>query len=123
MKFGEMMRAFRTEAGLRMRDVAEELRISVTYVSEIERGGRPPLQPLDVIRVGRVLELDHDAVVMLLGAAIAERGGFILELEGTQHLDAALIHVGVEFAMQWQQRIEQHDSTVREHLRSSGDSP
>jgi transcriptional regulator with XRE-family HTH domain len=41
-QFGEKVREFRRERGMTQEDLARSLRLSVAYVSLIERGGRNP---------------------------------------------------------------------------------
>jgi transcriptional regulator with XRE-family HTH domain len=43
--FGKVLRRARQDAGKTMGDLARHLRVSVTYISDVERGRRPPLNP------------------------------------------------------------------------------
>jgi len=43
-KFGHFIRTCRRELGLSLQDIADAMCISVAYVSEVERGIRPPFK-------------------------------------------------------------------------------
>ena len=43
--FGERLRALRKKADKTLGDLAEVLEVSVVYVSDVERGNRPPFRP------------------------------------------------------------------------------
>jgi transcriptional regulator with XRE-family HTH domain len=72
-EFGNLLRNARQRAGMTQGDVARSLCVSVTYISDVERGERPPL-----VR-GRI-----DAVAALLGCDAAElkiaAGGDLAEI-------------------------------------------
>lgn len=63
--FGQVLRRRRRERELNLKDVAEELQVSVVFVSEVERGAKPPLTApaIDALRnlLGDVSELHRAA--------------------------------------------------------------
>jgi len=65
---GAILRAHREEQGRTLRDVAESARISVAYLSEVERGRKEPSSEV-LVAVCRALGL---RLVDLVGAAHAE---------------------------------------------------
>jgi transcriptional regulator with XRE-family HTH domain len=71
MPFGELIRASRRRLNRSLQDVADALGVSVVYVSEVERGKRPPFTVERLPALSRVLELDLDD---LRAAAWAEKG-------------------------------------------------
>jgi transcriptional regulator with XRE-family HTH domain len=70
MPFGELIRSSRRRLNKSLQDVADALSVSVVYVSEVERGKRPPFTTERLPALARVLELDLDG---LKAAAWAER--------------------------------------------------
>jgi len=94
-EFGSALRLSRVGSGLTLRSVANKLGVSVSYVSDIERGRRAPFK-------GAKLE----GLCVLLGADLGEfkrlasisRGGFFLDSEGVSDLG---LHVGGMLMVQW----------------------
>jgi transcriptional regulator with XRE-family HTH domain len=73
--FGERLRALRKQAGKTLGDIAEVLDVSVVYVSDVERGNRPPLRP-DLI----------DKVAVVLGGEAGELHKLAAEVRGAFEL-------------------------------------
>lgn len=73
--FGERLRALRKKADRTLGDVAEVLGVSVVYVSDVERGNRPPLRP-DLI----------DKVAVVLGGDAGELHKLAAEVRGAFEL-------------------------------------
>src|SRR5262245_4942537 len=72
-KFGELFRAERKRSGKTMGDLARQLSISVTFLSDVERGTRPPLSPDRIRRAAEVMGAMPKSVQDLLLAAQVER--------------------------------------------------
>ncbi|MGD0735207.1 MAG: helix-turn-helix domain-containing protein [Terracidiphilus sp.] len=70
MSFGELIRASRRRLNRSLQDVADALDVSVVYVSEVERGKRPPFTAERLPALAKVLDLD---LKDLRTAAWAER--------------------------------------------------
>jgi transcriptional regulator with XRE-family HTH domain len=70
MSFGELIRSSRRRLNKSLQDVADALGVTVVYVSEVERGKRPPFTNERLPALSQVLELDLD---ILKTAAWAER--------------------------------------------------
>jgi transcriptional regulator with XRE-family HTH domain len=75
-KFGRLLRELRTKAGKTMGDLARLLKVSVSYVSDVERGARAPLVRDKIISVAAFLQADANP---LLIAAAQSRGAFELD--------------------------------------------
>lgn len=73
--FGERLRALRKKADKTLGDVAGVLNVSVVYVSDVERGNRPPLRP-DLI----------DKVAVELGGEAGELHKLAAEVRGAFEL-------------------------------------
>ncbi|MGD0097985.1 MAG: helix-turn-helix transcriptional regulator [Terracidiphilus sp.] len=58
--FGELIRASRRRLNKSLQDVADALGVSAVYVSEVERGKRPPFTTERLPALAQVLELDPD---------------------------------------------------------------
>lgn len=74
--YGEYLRRIRTERGLRLKDVAEEVKCTVAYVSDIERGTRAPFCDEDVVKVAKFLKVDPQD---MLDVAHRSKNRFVLE--------------------------------------------
>ncbi len=94
-KFGRELRALREQTHRSMGEVARHLGVSVTYVSDVERGRRGPLAPPAITKVAELLGVDPKA---LLTTAAAERGSISLS-----DLDSSPLHlaVGAGLARRW----------------------
>jgi transcriptional regulator with XRE-family HTH domain len=78
MDFGELFRQERKRAGKNLGEVAQRLKVSLTYLSDVERSTRPPLS-IDRIRDAAVfMAIPGDRVLALLKAAAAYQGAFEL---------------------------------------------
>lgn len=83
MGFGKMLRAYREAAGISMGALARQLAISVTYLSDVERGTRAPLSQERIHEAAGLLGLSTEKEDQLLKAAQEHRG--VVEL-GAEHL-------------------------------------
>jgi transcriptional regulator with XRE-family HTH domain len=70
MSFGELIRSSRRRLDKSLQDVADALGVTAVYVSEVERGKRPPFTIERLSALAQVLELDLDR---LRAAAWAEK--------------------------------------------------
>jgi transcriptional regulator with XRE-family HTH domain len=92
--FGPLLRRLRTEAGKKLDEIAKPMGVSITYLSEVERGTRAPLT-LDRVKQAAAI-LDVDPVVLQKAAGVS-RGSFTLTAGPTsRHVD-----VGAELAAMW----------------------
>lgn len=62
MSFGELIRTSRRRLNKSLQDVADALGVTVVYVSEVERGKRPPFTNERLPALAKILELDLDEV-------------------------------------------------------------
>jgi transcriptional regulator with XRE-family HTH domain len=60
MSFGELIRTSRRRLNKSLLDVADALGVTVVYVSEVERGKRPPFTNERLPALAQVLELSLD---------------------------------------------------------------
>jgi len=70
MSFGELIRSSRRRLDKSLQDVADALGVTAVYVSEVERGKRPPFTSERLPALAKVLELEPD---QLKAAAWAEK--------------------------------------------------
>jgi len=68
--FGELIRASRRRLNKSLQDIADALGVSAVYVSEVERGKRPPFTTERLPALAQVLELD---LYQLMTAVWAEK--------------------------------------------------
>ncbi|RKG66726.1 XRE family transcriptional regulator [Corallococcus sp. CA054B] len=94
--FGEMMRTQRLKTGKTMGDLARYLGVSVTYVSDVERGTRAPLTPEKILKVANYLDVDSKP---LLASAALSRGAF--ELNVNVATSAKAMEVGALLMRGW----------------------
>jgi len=71
--FATLYRRERSRAGKSMGEVARHLGISVTYLSDVERGKRPALSTERIRKSAELLGTDETVVSMLIGAAQAQK--------------------------------------------------
>jgi len=57
-QFGDLIRSSRRTLGKSLQEVAEAIGVTAMYVSEVERGKRPPFVTERLPRLGRVLNID-----------------------------------------------------------------
>jgi len=76
--FGVLLRKYRKKVGKTLGDLADELDVSVVYVSDVERGNRAPLREDYIEVAARVLNADARE---LHRAAAEARGAFKLRAE------------------------------------------
>ncbi|MCA9538730.1 MAG: helix-turn-helix transcriptional regulator [Myxococcales bacterium] len=74
-RFGERLRALRTERGATMGALARHLGVSVPYISDVERSLRAPLTTDKIRAAAEYLGSDPEPLFAL---AAAERGAFEL---------------------------------------------
>lgn len=76
--FGKLLRSFREAAGVSMGALARHLGVSVTYISDVERGTRAPLTSERISNAAELLKLAPQRVKELDAAAGEARGFFEL---------------------------------------------
>jgi transcriptional regulator with XRE-family HTH domain len=59
MHFGKLLRKCRHEAGLNLLEVATELEVSISYLSDVERGRRNPFKPAEIRKIATMLRCDE----------------------------------------------------------------
>ncbi len=95
-EFGQLLRELRTKAGRSMGDVARELKVSVSYVSDVERGGRPPFVKDKIVVVAKFLG-EKDLKQLLLAGG-RSRGAFELD---ARHVRPRAQEVGAALTRRW----------------------
>jgi len=81
-RFGQMLKEERGRAGRSMGEVARCLGVSVTYISDVERGVRTPFTPERIMQFASFLGIPHNRTEALMRTAAACRGAFELGVEG-----------------------------------------
>lgn len=74
--FGQLLRKLRSAAGVSMGQLARHLGVSVPYVSDVERGHRPPFMNEKIIKTAALVGADAN---QLLRVAAESRGAFVLD--------------------------------------------
>jgi transcriptional regulator with XRE-family HTH domain len=85
--FGEVLRQAREEAGVTMGELARHLGVSVPYMSDVERGKKPPLVGPRLEQAARYIGAD---VRKLTIAAGRSRGAFEIPATGQADADESL---------------------------------
>lgn len=80
-EFGELLRALRIAAAVSLGELSRHLEISVTYLSDVERGTRAPLSPARIGKTANFLGLTAADATRLLEVAAKSRGFFELAAE------------------------------------------
>jgi transcriptional regulator with XRE-family HTH domain len=87
-RFGETLRKLRRKAGKTLGDIARELRVSVVYLSDVERGNR---KPFSNDRIVQIAELLGDDPRELIDAAGVERGFIEYDIRRASPLEANVV--------------------------------
>jgi transcriptional regulator with XRE-family HTH domain len=72
LKFGATVRALREKQGLSLRKFAEEVGISPTYTSKVERDEFPPPGEETIVKMAKILEQNPDELLALAGKAASD---------------------------------------------------
>lgn len=80
MKFNELLRAERKRAGKTLGDVARALNVSLPYLSDVERGTRPPLSPERIQQVAALLGSAETTIDLMHQAAGIHAKAFELSI-------------------------------------------
>ncbi len=87
--FGAVFRKYRLGAGKSMGDVARYLGVSVTFISEVERGVRGPFMSEKIFRLAHFLGVEPEP---LLAAAAEHRGSVELTIgRSAAHQQTAVV--------------------------------
>lgn len=81
--FGERLRRVREERGIVLRELAEQAGLTDSYLSEVERGLRPPPRRdrAAIARLAEALEDDPYTLYLLAGAIPPEMEAALLALD------------------------------------------
>ena len=71
--FGDELRRLRREAGKSLADMADALRCSITYVSDVERGKKNPPTEEKIAKLARCLGIPQKLTELLALAALSRR--------------------------------------------------
>jgi transcriptional regulator with XRE-family HTH domain len=112
--FGALLRELRETADLSMGALARHLGVSVPYLSDVERGHRPPLVDEKIHRAAAVLRVDPAG---LLKAAGETRGAFQLDVA---NVSGRALEVGAMLARQWPAMSEKKLERLQQVLDEEG---
>lgn len=87
--FGELFRQERKRSGKRLGDVATAIGVSVTFLSDVERGTRPPLSTDRIKAAATVMGTEMPTYMMMLRAAARQQGSFALPVPDSEEGQAA----------------------------------
>ena len=87
-RFGEVLRRLRRKSDKTLGDLADELRVSAVYVSDVERGNRKPFATERIIRIAQYLGEDPRE---MLEAADRERGVIEYDISNGTPLEAKVV--------------------------------
>jgi transcriptional regulator with XRE-family HTH domain len=96
--FGGLLRDARESAGKSMGQLARHLDVTVPYLSDVERGNRPPLVDARIVAAATFLNTDPEP---LLKAAAGARNAF--QLNAT-NMSPEERQVGAMLARQWNEK-------------------
>lgn len=113
-QFGTLLRTARDRAGKSMGEVARHLKVSVPYISDVERGNRSPLASERVLAVAEFLACDPKP---LIHAAAREKGAFELD---ARSVTCKAQEVGAALARGWSDLSEEDLEKIKAILEGSG---
>jgi len=70
--FGQTIRAWREEKQIGLRKFADQVGMSPTYLSKVERGDFPPPGEEKIVAIAKALEKDADEVLALAGRVASD---------------------------------------------------
>lgn len=115
--FGRLLRRLREDAGKSMGQLARHLEVSVTFISDVERGTRAPLTKSKILNAAQFLHIDPDPLL----AAAAEYHGAI-ELALTEHTTRKAREVGAALMRGWEELSEEQLEGIERVLGKKGGS-
>lgn len=80
--FGTLLRKHRHEAGVGLRALAEMIKKSPGYISDIEKGHVPPPSEAVIIQIATVLGLDKQELLLAAGKMDPEISTYLLQEPG-----------------------------------------
>lgn len=88
--FGRYLRDLRERAGMRLKNLADEMEWTAVYLSDIERGRRNPPSPEKIVRIAEILGVDSEELIDL---ANKEKKRVVLDLneDSPVRMDFALM--------------------------------
>lgn len=89
-RFGEALRKARVGRGFTLRAVAERIGVSITYLSDVERGERPPLSAERIGAVAAALSIRPDELLAVAGTTDAEVARLRADVDDLRQQLAAL---------------------------------
>lgn len=89
--FGQTVRELREAQGLGLREAAEQLGISPTYLSRIERGRERPPKPEVISRIAALLGSDRDLLFRLAESTDPSLADYIHEVPNVSEFLRAAI--------------------------------
>ena len=113
--FGKLFRELRKNAGKSMGEVARHLDVSVTYVSDVERGHRAPLTEERIFDAAAFLGIDPTE---LLDAAAEHHGAYALAIDKETSPQAR--SVGASLMRNWTDLSEEELSDIAAILDKKG---
>ena len=83
MRYGQFLRSKRVNDGreLTLKDVAEELGVSVSFVSDVEQGRRKPYDEVKTQKLIEFLKLSEDEVALMYDLAAKENSKIPRDLD------------------------------------------
>lgn len=118
-RFGDLARLARIRRKLSLRDVASELGVTITYISEIELGRRNPPSPEKVKAWAGYLGIDADKFDML---ARLERRKIELDVD-PENVEGAQGQLAVALARSWGELSEEDYEAIHKALEDRRAEP
>jgi transcriptional regulator with XRE-family HTH domain len=114
--FGRLLRSLREGSGKSMGQLARHLEVSVTFISDVERGTRAPFTHSRILQAAAFLDVDAG---QLLEAAAEYRGA--IELALTERTSPKARKVGAALMRGWEGLTEEQLKRIEDVLRKKGD--
>jgi transcriptional regulator with XRE-family HTH domain len=111
--FGKLLRSFREAAHVSMGALSRHLGVSVTYISDVERGTRAPLAKERIASAAQLFGLSPEKERALAAAAAESRGFYEL---GVENLPAPGRDAGATLMRGWPRYTEAEFKKLKEFL-------
>lgn len=101
MSFGKLLKSVRVTRGLRLKDIADAMDVSIAYISDLERGNRRALGIETVKVLAGLFDLTSNEVIALARASIRERGVAELAVAKDDPRHDRMVEVAASLALSW----------------------
>jgi len=117
-RFGRLLRQLRENNNKTMGDLADHLGTTVSFVSDMERGQKPPMTSVRIRQTSSFLGLNAGELEALLIAAACSRGNFELDAE---NVTPKAREVGAMLMRSWSELTDEQLEAIESAMKQGHD--